>query len=348
MAPTGPGGRWRGRDERGWLVVPPPSLRFRRLPQAPVCELHTDGREDKVGLSPPPSVLLGDSGPPCHGLRESPTGWEREGVARGLAVRDGRSEHPAVLQAQRSWAGGSRGLGTRVALGPMAWRGRMSSSLSCPGWCSCGSEGCSIPALETENQLAPCPQPRSVGTLGPSESLQNLCGFCPHQHFCKGQHPVCLPRPASPGFCVSSQAGMLPDTHSRSMCMAMCVCLHICTCICACECVSMYACTSVCAYVSMFTCMSMCACVSTCVHVSVCTCLWVCMRVHVLHLPRGSVGGSSAESPHFYLLLCSTTHNGRLKEVRGLRRAFLRIPDVGGWPGYLQGLRERRGSWPAA
>lgn len=133
---------------------------------------------------------------------------------------------------------------------------------------------------------------------------------------------------------------MLPDTHSRSMCMAVHVCLRVCTCICAC------ACMSVCAHISMFIYMSMC--VHMCACQCVCTCLWVCMRVHVLHLPRGSVGGASAESPHFYLLLCNTTHSERLKEVRGLRRAFLRIPEVGGWPGCLKGLREWRGSWPAA
>lgn len=72
------------------------------------------------------------------------------------------------------------------------------------------------------------------------------------------------------------------------------------------------------------------------------------MLMHVLHFPRGSVGGSSAEGPHFYLLLYNTTYNERLKEVRELRRAFLGIPEVGGWPGCMKGLREQRGSWPAA
>lgn len=44
--------RWRGRDERGWLVVPPPSPRFRRLPQAPVCEPHTQMEGRKKSASP--------------------------------------------------------------------------------------------------------------------------------------------------------------------------------------------------------------------------------------------------------------------------------------------------------
>lgn len=165
--------------------------------------------------------------------------------------------------------------------------------------------------------------------------------------------------------------------HVRT-CICVCACVSVCACmslcaytptftymsvhVCPCAHVSVYvhvsmcACMSVCAYESMFAYMSMCArtlvhvcmCVHVCACQCACTCLWARMLVHVLHFPRGSVGGSSAEGPHFYLLLYNTTHNERLKEVRELRRAFLGIPEVGGWPGCMKGLREQRGSWPAA
>lgn len=244
--------RWRGRDERGWLVVPPPSPRFRRLPQAPVCEPHTDGREEKVSLSPPPSVLLGDSGPPCHGLGESPTGGEREGVARGLAVRDGRSEHLAVLQAQRSWAGGSRGLGTRVALGPMAWRGRVSSSRSCPGWCSCGSEGCSIPALETDNQPGSLPTAQVSGNPGPirasAESLWLLSSLALLQRAAS-----CSPPTA--GF--SRLLCQLPGRHASRHSLQ----IHVHGRACVSACLHMY--------------------LRMCMHVRVCTHIYVYIHVHV-------------------------------------------------------------------
>ena len=110
--------------------------------------------------------------------------------------------------------------------------------------------------------------------------------------------------------------------------------VHVCPCahVSAYVHVSMCACMSMCAYESMFAYMSMRACmlvhVCMCVHVCACqcacTCLWARMLVHVLHFPRGSVGGSSAEGPHFYLLLYNTTHERLKKE--GAQESIPRDP----------------------
>lgn len=403
MAPSGPGGDGEAGTRGAGLL-------HRLLPSGsgdshrPLCvSCKTEGRKNQplpTSLSP-----LGIRVPHAMGPVRAQRGGETEGVARGLGVRDGRSEQLAGLQAQRSWAGRSQGLGTGVALGPMAWRGRVSSSLSCPGWWGCGSESCSIPALETENQPGSLPTAQVSGNPGPTRVSAESLGLL--------SSPALLQRAAA---CPLPMAGssqllcQLPGRHASlhplqiharghacvsacvHVCLRMCMCIRVCThphlharpcvhvcarvsayvhvrpcartptftympvCACALVCTCICMCASVCAYEPMFTHMSTCAymlvrvhvCVRVCVCQHVCTCLWACMLVHVLHLPRGSVGGSSAEGPHFHLLLCNTTRNERLKEVRELRRAFLGIPEVGGWPGCVKGLREQRGSWLAA
>lgn len=276
--------RWRGRDERGWLVVPPPSPRFRRLPQAPVCEPHTDGREEKVSLSPPPSVLLGDSGPPCHGLGKSPTGGEREGVARGLAVRDGRSEHLAVLQAQRSWAGGSRGLGTRVALGPMAWRRGGELQPFLPWMVQLWLRGLLHPSLgDREPAWLPAHSPGhwepwahpslcriSVASVLTSTSAEGSILFASHGRLL----PASVPAPRQACF-----PTLTPDPCAWP-CMCVCVCAHVSAHVHACPCVHTYLC------------LHTCPCVSTCMHVSVCVhvCGYAC--VCMCYTSQGGLWGA--------------------------------------------------------
>ena len=169
-----PWGRWRDRDERGWPVALPPSLRFRRLPQARVCEPQ-DGREENSASPHLPRSSLGIR--VLHAMGPGKAQWVGRGKVWPEGVRDGRSEYLAGLQAQRSWAGGSQGLGTGVALGPMAWQGRLSSSLLCPGWWGCGSEDCSIPALETENQPGSLPTAQVSGNPGPTRVSAESLGL---------------------------------------------------------------------------------------------------------------------------------------------------------------------------
>lgn len=399
-----PWGRWRSRDERGWPVAPPPSLRFRRLPQAPVCELQ-DGREEK-SASPHLPQSSGDSSPPCHGPRESSTGWGdgrcgQRARGQGWKVRatgrpPGSEELGWQVTGPGNWSSpGAHGLAGEGELQPfLPWmvglwlRELLHPSLRDgePAWLPAHSPGQWEPwAHPSLCRISGASVLTSTSAEGSSLSASHG-RLLPASVSAPGQARFPTPTPdpcAWPCMCVcmcarvSAYVHVHPCVHTHPHLHA-CPCVHVCArvsayvhvrpcartptftympvCACALVCTCICMCASVCAYEPMFTHMSTCAymlvrvhvCVRVCVCQHVCTCLWACMLVHVLHLPRGSVGGSSAEGPHFHLLLCNTTRNERLKEVRELRRAFLGIPEVGGWPGCVKGLREQRGSWLAA
>ena len=164
--------------------------------------------------------------------------------------------------------------------------------------------------------------------------------------------------------------------------------VHVCTCICMCACASMCACMSVCAYTPTFTYMSMCVrvhmylrmCMCPCVHACPCvhmnpclhtcpcvrvcssmyacvsTCVHVSVRVHVCghaclcmcYTSQGGLWGAHLLKVLISTFCSITPPTTRGSRKRELRRAFLGIPEVGGWPGCMKGLREPRGSWPAA
>lgn len=249
----------------------------------PVCELQ-DGREEN---QPHLSILWGFKFS-CHGPRESPTwGGEAEGVARGLGVRDGRSEHLAGLQAQRSWAGRSQGLGTGVALGPMAWRGEGEAQAAfCPGWWGCGSAAPSQPRTRGGNQPGSLPTAQVSGNPGAHQSLQNLWGFCPHQHFCRGQQPVRFRLlPAS----VSAPTGRHASLHPLQIHVRGHACVSACVRVCVCACASVCAHTHIYIHVRVCMCVHVCLCARVsrvCTHPhlcmpDVCMCVHVCLYVRV-------------------------------------------------------------------
>lgn len=297
-----PWGRWRSRDE-GWPIA---TASFPQIlgDSASLCELQ-DGREENqplpTSLSPLGIQVLHAMGPG----RAQRVGGGRCG--QRARVRDGRSGAPGRPP-------GSEELGWQVT-GPGNW--------SSPGAHGLAGEGELQPFLPWDGgavaqRAAPSQPWRRRTSLLPAHSPgqwepwahPSLCrisgGFCPHQHFCRGQQPVRSPRPAPPSFCVSSWQAR-SYTHSRSMCVAMHVCLHVCTCVCVC------ACACVCTHPHLHVRVCMCVRVSVCARVSpVCghTHIYMHARVHVCARVSVYVRVSPCvHTPTFtYMSMCACVH----------------------------------------